>query len=81
MDTEDGFAGPVNTGNPGEFTILQLAENVIELTGSKSEIIFEPLPEDDPQQRQPDISLAKGKARLGAQGFLAGRAGPDHRIF
>ena len=61
MDTEDGFAGPVNTGNPGEFTILQLAENVIELTGSKSEIIFEPLPEDDPQQRQPDISLAKEK--------------------
>ena len=61
MDTEDGFTGPVNTGNPGEFTILQLAENVIELTGSKSEIIFEPLPEDDPQQRQPDISLAKEK--------------------
>jgi UDP-glucuronate decarboxylase len=61
MDTEDSFAGPVNTGNPGEFTILQLAENVIELTGSKSEIIFEPLPEDDPQQRQPDISLAKEK--------------------
>jgi len=61
MDTEDGFAGPVNIGNPGEFTILQLAENVIELTGSKSEIIFEPLPEDDPQQRQPDISLAKEK--------------------
>lgn len=61
MDTEDGFTGPVNTGNPGEFTILQLAENVIELTDSKSEIIFEPLPEDDPQQRQPDISLAKEK--------------------
>jgi len=61
MGTEDGFAGPVNTGNPDEFTILQLAENIIELTGSKSEIIFEPLPEDDPQQRQPDISLAKEK--------------------
>ncbi|MCW5201550.1 MAG: SDR family oxidoreductase [Candidatus Electrothrix communis] len=61
MDTEDSFTGPVNTGNPGEFTILQLAENVIELTGSKSEIIFEPLPEDDPQQRQPDITLAKEK--------------------
>jgi UDP-glucuronate decarboxylase len=61
MGTEDGFTGPVNTGNPGEFTILQLAENVIELTGSKSEIIFESLPEDDPQQRQPDISLAKEK--------------------
>ncbi|WPD24435.1 MAG: UDP-glucuronic acid decarboxylase family protein [Candidatus Electrothrix scaldis] len=61
MGTEDSFTGPVNTGNPGEFTILQLAENVIELTGSKSEIIFEPLPEDDPQQRQPDITLAKEK--------------------
>ncbi|MCI5142627.1 MAG: NAD-dependent epimerase/dehydratase family protein, partial [Candidatus Electrothrix sp. ATG1] len=61
MDTEDSFTGPVNTGNPGEFTILQLAENVIELIGSKSEIIFEALPEDDPQQRQPDISLAKEK--------------------
>jgi UDP-glucuronate decarboxylase len=61
MDTEDSFTGPMNTGNPGEFTILQLAENVIELIGSKSEIIFEPLPEDDPQQRQPDISLAKEK--------------------
>ena len=61
MDTDDGFVGPVNTGNPGEFTILQLAENIIELIGSKSEIIFEPLPEDDPQQRQPDISLAKEK--------------------
>ena len=61
MDTEDSFTGPVNTGNPGEFTILQLAENVIELIGSKSEIIFEALPEDDPQQRQPDITLAKEK--------------------
>ncbi|CAK8719281.1 UDP-glucuronate decarboxylase [Candidatus Electrothrix laxa] len=61
MNTDDSFTGPINTGNPGEFSILQLAENVIELTGSKSEIIFEPLPEDDPQQRQPDISLAKEK--------------------
>jgi UDP-glucuronate decarboxylase len=61
MDSEDEFTGPVNTGNPGEFTILQLAENVIELTGSKSKIIFEPLPEDDPRQRRPDISLAQEK--------------------
>jgi UDP-glucuronate decarboxylase len=61
MDTEDGFTGPVNTGNPGEFTILQLAENVVELTGSQSEIVFKPLPADDPQQRQPDIALAKEK--------------------
>ena len=63
MDTEDGFTGPVNLGNPGEFTILELAEKVIEMTGSKSEIVFKELPSDDPQQRRPDISLAK--ARLG----------------
>ncbi len=61
MNSEDGFTGPVNTGNPDEFTIRQLAELVIELTGSKSELIFEPLPGDDPLQRQPDISLAKEK--------------------
>jgi UDP-glucuronate decarboxylase len=61
MNSEDGFTGPVNTGNPNEFTIRQLAELVIELTGSKSELIFEPLPGDDPLQRQPDISLAKEK--------------------
>ena len=63
MDTEDGFTGPVNLGNPGEFTILELAEKVIDMTGSKSEIVFKELPSDDPQQRRPDISLAK--ARLG----------------
>ncbi|CAK8721530.1 MAG: UDP-glucuronate decarboxylase [Candidatus Electronema aureum] len=61
MATEDDFTGPVNTGNPGEFTILQLAENVLELTGSKSELIFKPLPQDDPRQRRPDITLAKEK--------------------
>ncbi len=61
MDSDDSFTGPVNTGNPGEFTILELAENVIELTGSKSKIIFEDLPQDDPRQRQPDITLAKEK--------------------
>lgn len=61
MNTEDNFTGPVNTGNPGEFTILQLAENVLELTGSKSELIFKPLPQDDPKQRCPDITLAKEK--------------------
>ncbi|MDC0584497.1 SDR family oxidoreductase [Bacteroidales bacterium] len=60
MNTED-FTGPVNIGNPGEFTILELAQKVIEKTGSKSKIIFEPLPSDDPMQRQPDISLAKEK--------------------
>ncbi len=61
MATGDDFLGPVNIGNPGEFTILELAEKVIELTGSKSKIIFQPLPKDDPMQRKPDISLAKKK--------------------
>ena len=60
MNTED-FPGPVNLGNPGEFTILELAEKVIKLTGSKSKIVYKPLPQDDPMQRQPDISLAKEK--------------------
>lgn len=59
MDTEKGFTGPVNLGNPNEFTIKQLAEHVIELTNSHSKLIFQPLPSDDPLQRKPDISLAK----------------------
>ena len=61
MATEPGFAGPVNLGNPGEFTILELAETVIELTGSSSSLVFYPLPQDDPKQRQPNISLAQQK--------------------
>lgn len=61
MKTEKGFNGPVNTGNPGEFTIKQLAEKIIEITGSKSELKYMPLPQDDPKQRQPDIGLAKEK--------------------
>ena len=59
MDTDDSFRGPVNIGNPVEFTILELAEKVIELTNSKSKIIFKDLPSDDPMKRKPDISLAK----------------------
>lgn len=59
MNSRDDFIGPVNLGNPSEFTILELADIVIELTGSKSKIIYQPLPQDDPMQRQPDISLAK----------------------
>ena len=55
----EGFTGPVNLGNPGEYTMLQLAETVLELTGSRSKLVFAPLPADDPRQRQPDISLAK----------------------
>jgi UDP-glucuronate decarboxylase len=59
MGSDDEFVGPVNLGNPGEFRMLELAEKVIELTGSSSKIIHMPLPQDDPRQRQPDISLAK----------------------
>ena len=61
MRLEDEFAGPMNLGNPGEFTILELAEKTIAATGSRSEIIRKPLPADDPIQRQPDISLARQK--------------------
>jgi UDP-glucuronate decarboxylase len=59
MNTTDAITGPINTGNPGEFTILELAKKIIELTGSKSEIEFHELPSDDPTQRQPDITLAR----------------------
>ncbi len=61
MNTPDEFMGPVNIGNPGEFTILQLAKEILEITGSRSKIIYLPLPEDDPIQRQPDITLAREK--------------------
>lgn len=61
MATGDDFIGPVNTGNPGEFTMLELAQKVIELTGSRSKIVYRPLPGDDPRQRKPDITLAKEK--------------------
>ena len=59
MDTPDDITGPINIGNPGEFTMIELAEKVIELTGSSSKLIHMPLPEDDPKQRQPDITRAK----------------------
>jgi UDP-glucuronate decarboxylase len=59
MATEKGVTGPINLGNPGEFTMLELAEKVIQLTGSKSKLVFMPLPTDDPKQRQPNIQLAK----------------------
>jgi UDP-glucuronate decarboxylase len=59
MNAPDDVTGPINIGNPGEFTIKELAEQVIALTGSKSKLVYEPLPQDDPTQRQPDITLAK----------------------
>ena len=68
MNTDD-FTGPVNIGNPGEFTMLELANKVIELTGSKSKIVYRPLPSDDPMQRKPVIELAKEK--LGWQPTIA----------
>jgi UDP-glucuronate decarboxylase len=61
MDSERGLSGPVNMGNPVEFTMLELAENVLRLVGSKSKLTFKPLPTDDPRQRQPNITLAKEK--------------------
>lgn len=59
METGEEFVGPVNIGNPHEFTILELAQKVIRLTGSRSKLVFNPLPHDDPKQRQPDITLAR----------------------
>ncbi|MBW1753966.1 MAG: GDP-mannose 4,6-dehydratase, partial [Deltaproteobacteria bacterium] len=59
MNTDDDVTGPINLGKPGEFTILELAEKVMDLTNSKSEIIFKPMQIDDPMQRKPDITLAR----------------------
>jgi UDP-glucuronate decarboxylase len=61
MATDDSFTGPVNIGNPGEFTMIELASLILEITGSKSKLVYLPLPKDDPTQRQPDISLAREK--------------------
>jgi len=59
MQTQDGVTGPVNLGNPKEYSILEIAQKILELTGSKSKIVFEALPQDDPERRQPDITLAR----------------------
>jgi len=61
METEKGFTGPVNLGNPGEFTMNELAQKILNLTQSKSKIKYLPLPQDDPRQRKPDIELAQNK--------------------
>jgi len=61
MNAPDDLTGPVNIGNPNEFSILELAEKVIALTGSQAKIIYRPLPEDDPLQRRPDITLARDR--------------------
>jgi len=78
MNGPDDFIGPVNLGNPAEFTILELAELAIELSGSKSKLIFQPLPEDDPTRRQPDITLAREK--LGWEPTIALREGLQKTI-
>ena len=69
MASPDDVTGPINIGNPGEFTIRELAEKVIALTGSRSELVHRPLPENDPTQRQPDI--ARAKAMLGWEPTVA----------
>jgi UDP-glucuronate decarboxylase len=61
MDTERGFTGPINVGNPCEFTMLQLAEEVLKQVGGRSKLAFKALPADDPKQRQPDIAMARDK--------------------
>ena len=78
MNTSDDFIGPINLGNPNEFSMLQLAEKIIRKTGSKSKITFKPLPHDDPQQRKPDIRLAQEK--LGWQPTILLDEGLDRMI-
>jgi len=78
MEAPAAVTGPVNLGNPGEFTIRELAELVVEMTGSKSTVSFNPLPQDDPQQRQPDIGLARRE--LGWEPRVALREGLRHTI-
>jgi UDP-glucuronate decarboxylase len=73
MGTPEGFTGPVNLGNPVEFTIIELAEMVLEMTGSKCELVRKPLPQDDPVMRKPDITLANEK--LGWQPTIPLREG------
>ena len=78
MDTPDDFTGPVNLGNPGEFTMLELAEKVLQKIGGKSKIVYRPLPSDDPKMRRPDIS--KAKSELGWEPKVTLDEGLDHII-
>src|SRR5262249_51386778 len=78
MKSPEGFTGPVNLGNPREFTIKQLAELAIEMTGSRSNLAYLPLPQDDPKQRQPDITLAR--ERLDWEPTVPLREGLKHTI-
>ena len=78
MESRPDFPGPVNIGNPGEFTMLELAEKILQISGSRSQLVFKPLPADDPRQRQPDITLAK--TELGWQPQVALDAGLEKTI-
>lgn len=78
MDTPDDFTGPVNLGNPGEFTMLELAEKVLQKIGGKSKIVYRPLPSDDPKMRRPDITVAKRE--LGWEPKITLDEGLDHII-
>jgi UDP-glucuronate decarboxylase len=78
MASDSSVTGPINLGNPGEFTMIELAETILELTNSSSELVFKPLPEDDPKQRRPDITLAKQHLNWEPQIEL--RAGLDKTI-
>ena len=78
MATDHGVTGPINVGNPGEFTMLELAQTVLEITGSSSQIAYRPLPQDDPKQRQPDI--ARARSTLGWEPSVALRAGLERTV-
>jgi len=78
--SEPGFPGPMNLGNPCEFTICQLAEMVIELTGASSKLVFKPMPSDDPRQRNPQYLDRTGAHRLGARSPTARRTRPHDRV-
>ena len=81
MKSADEVTGPINIGNPAEFTMLQLAETVIDLTGSRSQVVHRPLPQDDPRQRRPDISRAQELLGWRAIDPAQRRIGPDDRLF
>lgn len=78
MNSPEGVTGPINLGNPGEFTIRELAELTIEMTGSKSKLVFLPFPADDPRQRQP--SIARAKEQLNWHPTIPLREGLQHTI-
>jgi UDP-glucuronate decarboxylase len=81
MDSPVGFPGPVNLGNPVEFTMLELAETVLRLTASRSKIVHLPLPQDDPKQRRPDNSLARTRLAWEPTVSLADGLGPTIEYF